>query len=122
MPRKSDITRVAVVLDQEYDSVEDAAAAAIEEWERLRRERLRYGLAVQGLPVAYVYGDFENRQEAVNWAKRSGLDVVGLSVGVIPIRDKDYVLERHQKMTDEVKKKNEPEPLPARKSRGKRAA
>lgn len=122
MPRKSDLQKVAAVLQEGHESAEDAAVAVIECWERLRRERLRYGLAVQGLPVAYVYGDFENRQEAVNWAKRSGLDVVGLSVGVIPIRDKDFVLERHQKMTDEVKKKNEPEPLPARRPRGRRAA
>lgn len=120
MPRKSDITAVAKILQEEHESAEDAAVAVIECWERLRRERLRYGLAVQGLPVAYVYGDFENRQEAVNWAKRSGLDVVGLSVGVIPIRDKDFVLERHQKMTDEVKKKQdttEAPPTPGRRRR-----
>lgn len=118
MPRKSDITKVAAVLQQEHESAEDAAAAVIAAWEKLRRERLQFAVAVQGLPVAVTYYGFESRQEAVNWAKRTGIDAAGLSVGVIPVYDKDAVFSRHLMMTEELKKKLEPPaPTPGRRRR-----
>jgi len=118
MPRKSDITAVAKIFEQDHESAEAAALAAIEALDKIRRERPRWGLAVQGLPVAYIYGDHETRQEAVNWAKRAGLDAVGLSLGVVPIFNKDQVLERHKVMTEELRKKSEPDPpTPGRRRR-----
>lgn len=118
MPRKSDVTAVAKILQEDHESAEAAALAVIEALDTARRDRPRWGLAVQGLPVAYVYGDHETRQEAVNWAKRVGLDAVGLSLGVIPIYNKDHVLERHLKMTEELKLKQEPgPPTPGRRKR-----
>lgn len=110
MPRKSDITAVAAIFQQDHESAEAAATAAIEALDAARRERMTFGLAVQGLPVATVYMGFETRQEAVNWCKRVALNVAGLSVGVIPVYNKDQVLERHRLQTEELKKKQEPGP------------
>lgn len=115
MPRKSDITAVAKIFEQDHESAEAAATAAIEALDKARRERLTFAVAVQGLPVAVTYYGFETRQEAVNWCKRTGIDVVGLSVGVIPVYDKDHVFARHKLMTEELKKKQEPgAPTPGR--------
>lgn len=110
MPRKSDVTAVAKALELEHDSAEAAALAAIEALDAARRERLTFGVAVQGLPVATLYYGFESRQEAVNWCKRTGIDVAGLSVGVIPVFNKDQVLERHRLMTEELSKRQQPGP------------
>lgn len=120
MPRKSDVTAVAKIFDQEHESAEAAATAAIEALDAARRDRLGYAVAVQGLPVAYLYHGFENREEAIRWCKRVGLDVVGLSVGVVPVFNKDAVLERHRVMTEELSKKQDPGPPVA--GRRKRAA
>jgi hypothetical protein len=120
MPRKSDITAVAKIFEEEHDSAEAAALAAIEALDKARRERMTYGVAVQGLPVATLYYGFETRQEAVNWAKRVAIDVAGLSVGIVPVFSKDSVLERHLKHTTELKKKQGPGPPVA--GRRKRAA
>lgn len=118
MPRKSDITKVAAVLQQEHESAEDAAVAVIEALDKARRERMTFGVAVQGLPVATLYYGFESRQEGVNWCKRVGIDVSGLSVGVIPVYDKDAVFSRHLMMTEELKKRMEPPaPTPGRRRR-----
>lgn len=118
MPRKSDVTAVVNALEQEYESVIAAALAAIEALDAARRERLTFGVAVQGLPVAVTYYGFESRQEAVNWCKRTGIDVAGLSVGVIPVYSKDAVFSRHLMMAEELKKRNEPPaPTPGRRKR-----
>lgn len=120
MPRKSDITAVAKIFEQDHESAEDAAVAAIEALDQIRRERLTFAVAVQGLPVATVYCGFETRQEAVNWCKRTGIDVAGLSVGVIPVYNKDHVFERHKVQTAELAVKQDPGPPTA--GRRKRAA
>jgi hypothetical protein len=120
MPRKSDIKAVAAIFEQDHDSAEAAAVAAIEALDKARRERMTFGVAVQGLPVATVYYGWETRQEAVNWCKRVGIDVAGLSVGVIPVYDKDAVFDRHKKLTAELATKQEPGPPTA--GRRKRAA
>jgi hypothetical protein len=118
MPRKSDVTAVAKIFESEHDSAEAAATAAIEALDAIRRERLTYGVAVQGTPVAIVYMGFENREEAVRWCKRTGIDVAGLSVGVIPVYNKDHVFERHKAQTAELAKKQEPgAPTPGRRKR-----
>lgn len=120
MPRKSDITAVAAIFEQDHESAEAAALAAIEALDAARRERLTFAVAVQGLPVAVTYYGFENRLEASRWAKRVALDVSGLSVGVVPVYDKDHVLDRHRVMTEELAKKQAPGPPVA--GRRKRAA
>lgn len=120
MPRKSDITAVARIFEQDHESAEAAATAAIEALDKARRDRLTFAVAVQGLPVAVTYYGFETRQEAVNWCKRTGIDVAGLSVGVIPVYDKDAVFSRHLMMTEELAKKQQPGPPVA--GRRKRAA
>jgi hypothetical protein len=118
MPRKSDVTAVAKIFEADHESAEAAATAAIEALDAARRDRLGYAIAVQGTPVAYLYHGFENRQEAVNWCKRVGLDVVGLSVGVIPVYNRDAVLERHKTQTEELSKKQDPgHPTPGRRKR-----
>ncbi len=119
MPRKSDITAVAKILqDPDFESPEEAAVAVIEALDAARRDRLGYAVAVQGLPVAYVYHGFENREEAIRWLKRSGIDVVGLSVGVIPVFNKDHPLERHRLMTEDLRKKQDPgHPVAGRRKR-----
>lgn len=120
MPTPTEVKAVVALLkSEEFDSPEEGAAAIIAKLDELRRNKKRYALAVQGLPTAYLYGDFENRQEAVNWAKQVALDVSGLSVGVVPMFSKDAVLDRHRKMTDEIVKKNTPEPV-AKKKRAPR--
>jgi hypothetical protein len=121
LPRKSDVTAVARIFEQDHESAEAAATAAIEALDAARRDRLTFAVAVQGLPVAIVYHGFETRQEAVNWCKRTAIDVAGLSVGVIPVYNKDAVLERHKVASEELAAKNKPEPVPAWKPR-KRAA
>lgn len=120
MPRKSDVTAVARIFEDSHESAEAAATAAIEALDAARRERMTFAVAVQGLPVATVYIGFETRQEAVNWCKRVALNVAGLSVGVIPVVNRDQVLERHKLMTAELAKKQEPGPPVA--GRRKRAA
>ena len=120
MPRKSDVTAVARIFEADHESAEAAAIAAIEALDAARRDRLGYAVAVQGLPVAYVYHGFENREEAIRWLKRSGIDVVRLSVGVIPVFNKDSVLPRHLKMTEELAVKQDPGP--PRAGRRKKAA
>lgn len=120
MPRKSDVTAVARIFEQDHESAEAAATAAIEALDAARRDRLGYAVAVQGLPTAYLYHGFENRQEGLNWVKRVGLDVVGLSVGIVPMYNKDSVLERHRVQTEELAKKQDPGPPVA--GRRKRAA
>lgn len=118
MPRKSDITAVAKVLEQEHESAEDAAAAVIEALDKARRERMTFGVAVQGLPVATLYYGFESRQEGVNWCKRVGLSVSELSVGIVPVYSKDRPLDRHLQMTEEMRKKQQPDPpTPGRRKR-----
>jgi hypothetical protein len=118
VPRKSDITAVARIFEEEHESAEAAAVAAISALDKARRERMTFGVAIQGLPVATVYYGFESRQEAVNWCKRSGIDVAGLSVGVIPVYDKDLVFSRHLKMTEEINEKNKlADPTPGRRKR-----
>lgn len=111
MPRKADITAVAAIFEQDHESAEAAALAAIEALDAARRERLTFAVAVQGLPVAVTYYGFESRQEAVNWCKRVALDIAGLSVGIIPAYNKDVVLERHRVASEELRKKNTPEPV-----------
>lgn len=118
--RKSDVTAVARIFEADHESAEAAATAAILALDSARRDRLGYAVAVQGLPVAYVYHGFETRQEAVNWCKRVGLDVVGLSVGVVPVYNKDAVLDRHRVQTGELAVKQDPGPPTA--GRRKRAA
>lgn len=118
MPRKSDVAAVAKIFEDEHESAEAAAEAAIEALDRARRDRLTYAVAVQGLPVAYLYYGFENRQEAVQWSKRVALDVAGLSVGVIPVYSKDAVLDRHRVMTEKLEEANKPpEPVKGRRRR-----
>ena len=79
---------------------------------------MTFGVAIQGLPVATLYYGFETRQEAVNWCKRVGIDVAGLSVGVVPVFNKDQVMERHRLMTEELRKRLAPEaPTPGRRKR-----
>lgn len=120
MPRKSDVTAVARIFESDHESAEAAAAAAIEALDAARRDRMTFAVAVQGLPVAIVYYGWETRQEAVNWCKRTGIDVAGLSVGVIPVYDKDAVFDRHLTMTAELKKRQDPGPPVA--GRRKKAA
>lgn len=117
MPRKSDVTAVMKLLEEPAEDAEELAERIIEAMDVARRDRTRFALAVQGLPVAYLYGDFENREEAIRWGKRVGLDVAGLSVGVVPLFNRDMVLARHEKMTDELAAKNKPEPA----SKGRRS-
>lgn len=114
------MTAVARIFESEHESAEAAATAAIEALDAARRDRLTFAVAVQGLPVATVYYGFENRLEASRWAKRVALDVSGLSVGVVPVYNKDHVFDRHQVMTDELAKKQAPGPPVA--GRRKRAA
>lgn len=125
MPTKAEITAVVALLNSgDFETPEEGAAAVIAKLDELRRNKPRYALAVQGLPTAFLYGDFENRQEAVNWAKRVALDVSGLSVGVVPLYSKDNVLDRHRKQTEALAEKNKVDP-PAKKStkpRAKRAS
>lgn len=106
MPRKADVLAVVKLLESPAEDVEELAEAVISALDDARRDRTRFALAVQGLPVAYLYGDFENREEAIRWAKRVGLDVAGLSVGVLPLFSRDAVLARHQKMTDDLAAKD----------------
>ena len=121
MPTPTEVKAVVALLQSgDFESPEEGAAAIIAKLDELRRNKTRYAVAVQGLPCAYLYGDFENRQEAVNWAKRVALDVSGLSVGVVPLFSRENVLDRHKEMTDEIVKKNTPEPV-AKKPRAKRA-
>lgn len=98
------MTAVAKIFENggDFESSEEAATAAIEALDKARRDRLTYGVAVQGLPVATVYVGFENREEAVRWCKRTGLDVAGLPVGIVPLWDKDHVLDRHVKQDSEL--------------------
>jgi hypothetical protein len=120
MPTPSEVKAVVALLKSaDFETPEDGARAVIAKLDALRRDKMRYAVAVQGLPTAYLYGDFENRQEAVNWAKRVALDVSGLSVGVLPLYSRDAVLARHQKMTDEIVKKNTPEPVEKKSRRRK---
>ena len=117
MARPSDVKAVAKIFDQEHESAEAAATAAIEALDLARRDRLTYGVAVQGLPVAYLYYGFENREEAIRWSKRVALDVAGLSVGVIPVYNKDVVLDRHRVMTENLEEANKPAPVTKRRKR-----
>lgn len=120
MPTKADIRAVAEILESpDWETPEAAAAAAIEALDARRRDRMTYGVAIQGLPVATVYYGFENREEGIRWCKRIGLDVVGLSVGVIPVFSKDKPLEQHLRMTKEIQAKNQPAPLPGTRGRGR---
>lgn len=117
----ADVRAVAAILQQpEWETPEDAAKAVIEALDTARRDRMTYAVAVNGRPLPHVYTGFENREECKRWAKRVGLDVAGLDVWVIPVWSKDAVLPRHQVMTEELKKKQEPGPPTA--GRRKRAA
>jgi len=118
VPRKADVTAVAAIFEQDHDSPESAALAAITALDEARRSRLGYAVAIQGLPVAYLYHGFETRQEAINWLKATAVDVAGLSVGIVPVFNKDEVLSRHQAQTEELRKKQEPgHPTPGRRKR-----
>jgi len=122
VPRKADVLAVVKLLESPAEDVEELAEQIIEAMDTARRDRTRFALAVQGLPVAYLYGDFENREEAIRWAKRVGLDASGLSVGVVPLFNRDSVVARHQKMTDDLAAKSTPEPIKrASAGRSKRA-
>lgn len=121
MPTPADVRAVAAVLESpEWESPEDAARAVIEALDERRRDRMGYAVAVNGRPLPHLYIGFENREECKRWAKRVGLDVAALDVWVVPVWSRDVVLPRHQKMTEELKTRQEPGPPTA--GRRKRAA
>lgn len=115
----ADVKAVAAILQQpEWASPEDAAKAVIEALDAARRDRMTYAVAINGRPLPHLYVGFENREEAKRWCNRTGLDVAALDVWVIPVWSKDAVLPRHQKMTEELSKKQEPgPPTPGRRKR-----
>lgn len=95
-PLKAELTAVVAALQDDHDSVEAAAAAAIAALDEARIDRTTYAVAVQGTPVAFIYQPFGNRQEALAWVKKYGLaGVDGLTVGVVPVFSKDRIPKRH---------------------------
>lgn len=121
-PLKAEITAVAAALSQEHESVEDAARAAIVALDEARVDRTLYGVAIQGLPCAYVYHPFGNKQEALSWIKRYGVAAVdGLEVGVIPLFSKERLVKRHaEAMADLLKRREAAEEPPRRGGRRKK--
>ena len=107
MPTKADTKAVAAIFENggDFDSSEAAAKAAIEALDARRRDRLTYAVVVNARPVPVIYNGFENREEGIRWAKRVGLDVADLDVWVLPMLNRDVVLDRHLKQDDEVAEK-----------------
>lgn len=118
---KAELNAVVAALEQSSESVEETAEAAIQALDQARAERTTYGVAIQGTPMAFIYQPFGNRQEALAWVKRYGLaGIDGLSVGVVPLFNKDRVPKRHAEAWDELMKKRAAAEEPPRQARGRR--
>lgn len=94
-PLKREITAVVKALSEPADTPEEAAEAAIRALDEARLDRTMYGIVVNARPAPYIYREFGNKREALEWAKKQGLDVIGLAIWVVPMRSKLAVERRH---------------------------
>jgi len=119
-PLKGEVKAVSAALQEEHDSVEEAAEAAIAALDQARVGRTLFGVAIQGIPCAFIYQPFGNKQEALQWIKKNavGVDAAGLSVGVVPLLSRERPPQRRAEAQAELDKARELEtPKPATRRR-----
>ena len=121
MATSYDVKAIAKLLKEgEFGGPEEAARAVLAAYDARREGRMGFAVVVNARPVPFIYIGHENREEAIRWCKRVGLDVAGLDVWVIPVLPKDRVLDRHLKQDDELAEKNGGQPATSKKRSPKR--